>query len=73
MSGIGNIPFPDGFKYREVFLKGRPLHEKTDPFRIRHPAMEAGRRAKIFAPFDALRGFRSALKDAEENSGEEGI
>ena len=71
MSGIGNIPVPADFRYRETFLKGRPRHEKTDPFRIRHPVMDIGRRAKIFAPFDALRGFRGALRDAEESSREE--
>ncbi len=71
MADIGKISFPDDFKYREAFLKGRPRHEKTDPFRIRHPAMETGRRAKIFAPFDALRGFRGALRDAEEKSRED--
>lgn len=52
---------PQDFKYRETFLQERPRHQKTDPFRIRHPNMDVGRRAKIFAPFDALRGFSAAL------------
>ena len=54
---LGYASIPPGFPYLDVLQKGRPLHEKTDPFRIRHPSMDTGRRAKIFAPFDALRGF----------------
>ena len=61
MSEIGVIPMPAGFKYRELFYKGRPHHEKLDPFRRKHPAMDIGKRAKIFAPFDALRGFSAAV------------
>ncbi len=61
MAGLGNTPMPDGFKYGDVFAKGRPRHQKTDPFRIRHPVMDPGKRAKIFAPFDALRGFSAAI------------
>ena len=68
-----NTPVPTGFPYRDVLLKGRPQHAATDPFRIRHPAMDIGKRAKIFAPFDALRGFREALTETEqrENGGGE--
>ena len=65
MAGIGNVPLPEDFKYRDVLLKGRPRHEKTDPFRIRHPVMDTGKRAKIFAPFDALRGFSAVLLETE--------
>ena len=57
MSSIGLMSMPPGFKYRDVFLKGPPKHEKYDSFLIRHPRMDVGKRAKIFAPFDALRGF----------------
>ena len=62
----GDPPLPQNFKYRETYLQERPQHQATDPFRIRHPVMEIGRRAKIFAPFDALRGFSAAIlaKDA---------
>ncbi len=52
---------PDGFRYREVYLQGRPGHEKYDDFSVRHPRMDVGHRAKIFAPFDALRGFSAAI------------
>ena len=58
---IGDIPMPAGFRYREILLKGKPKHDKTDAFRIRHPSMDAGKRAKIFAPFDALKGFNEAV------------
>ena len=61
MYAIGVMPMPAGFKYREVFLKGKPRHDYNDPFLIRHPRMPAGRRAKIFAPLDALRGFNEAV------------
>jgi len=61
MYGIGVMPMPAGFKYREVFLRGKPQHERFDAFRLRHPMMDVGKRAKIFAPFDALRGFNFAI------------
>lgn len=58
---IGDIPMPAGFRYREILLKGKPKHDKTDAFLIRHPSMDVGKRAKIFAPFDALKGFNEAV------------
>ena len=58
---IEDMNMPDTFRYREVFLKGKPEHGEYDRFRIRHPKMDVGRRAKIFAPFDALRGFGDAI------------
>lgn len=61
MYAIGVMPMPAGFKYREVFLKGKPRHDRYDSFRIRHPQMDPGKRAKLFAPFDALRGFDFAI------------
>ena len=68
MSGIGVIAMPADFSYREVFLRGKPEHDRFDLFRIRHPSMDAGKRAKIFAPFDALRGFSAALLVVEAQS-----
>ncbi len=53
------------FRYRTAFLKGRPRHEALDAFSRRHPPMEPWRRAKIFAPFDALRGFSEAVVSKE--------
>lgn len=52
---------PNGFRYREVFLRGKPQHERFDDFDAKHPRMPCGKRAKIFAPFDALKGFNEAV------------
>ena len=61
MEAIGVMAMPPDFPYRDVFLKGKPRHDRLDSFRIRHPSMSAGQRAKIFSPFDALRGFGEAV------------
>ena len=61
MDRIGTVPRPAKFRYWDVFFKGKPQHETFDPFRIKHPNMDTGRRAKIFAPFDALKGFREEV------------
>ena len=66
MFSIQVVAIPQDFKYLDTFLKGRPQHKRMDPFWIRHPSMDVAKRAKIFAPFDALRGFSAAIiaKDA---------
>lgn len=61
MYNIGVMTMPVDFPYREVFLQGKPQHDRFDPFGVRHPKMPLGRRAKIFAPFDALKGFSEAI------------
>ena len=61
MDAIGVMPIPADFRYLNVFLKGKPQHDRFDPFRVRHPRMDVGHRAKIFAPFDALKGFSEAI------------
>ena len=61
MTGVGVMPMPADFSYRDVFLRGKPRHDRYDPFRIKHPKMDVGHRAKIFAPFDALKGFGAAV------------
>lgn len=66
MQKVGDIPMPASFRYREIFCRGKPRHTKTDPFRIRHPSMDPGRRAKLFAPFDALKGFGDAVSAKKE-------
>ncbi len=58
----------DSFRYRATAKKGRPLHEKTDSFYAKHPPMELSRRAKIFSPFDALKGFSDELAKAAEKA-----
>ena len=59
---IGYTPIPHGFPYLSVYLRGRPRHEKFDDFWRKHPPMSPARRAKIFAPFDALNGFDEAVR-----------
>ena len=53
------------FRYRTVFEKGRPMHGEFDSFYIKHPPMELSKRAKIFNPFDALKGFSEAISSKE--------
>lgn len=62
---IGTMSMPANFQYKDVFLKGYPQHEKYDSFRLKHPAMDCGKRAKIFSPFDALKGFNEAVAAKE--------
>ena len=58
---IGYMPMPADFRHRDLFYASRPVHQKFDEFSLRHPKMDTGHRAKIFAPFDALRGFSDAI------------
>ncbi|MBQ9008623.1 MAG: hypothetical protein IJ088_04745 [Clostridia bacterium] len=46
---------PADFRYRREFSLARP------DLSCRHPEMDRQRRAKIFAPFDALSGFDEAI------------
>ncbi len=39
---------------------------KGDSFYVKHPPMELSRRAKIFSPFDALKGFDEELERVDE-------
>ena len=65
MVEIGAMSMPSSFEYKKVFLRGRPKHEKYDSFWCKHPPMDPGRWAKIFAPFDALEGFDEAVQAKE--------
>ena len=47
--------------YIQVLVRGCPVHAGDD-FSLRHPRMERGLRAKIFAPFDALEGFTERIR-----------
>ena len=60
-------------RYRAVCEKGRPVHKMPDEFAVKHPPMPLEKRAKIFSPFDALKGFNEAIssKEAESMSGPE--
>lgn len=62
---IGTMAMPANWGYKDVFAKGRPQHQWFDSFRLKHPSMDAGHRAKIFAPFDALDGFDDAVAAKE--------
>ena len=62
---IGYVPMPADFPYKEILEKGRPRHDPMSRFRLKHPEMPCSRRAKIFAPFDALRGFNEAVASKE--------
>lgn len=65
MKTVGFMTMPDKFRYREVFLLGKPQHDRYDRFSMKHPPMNVGRRAKIFSPFDALKGFNEAVAAKE--------
>ena len=62
---VGAMAMPSGFRYRQVAARGRPHHHRYDDFRIRHPEMKLEKRAKIFSPFDALKGFSEAVAEKE--------
>ncbi len=56
---------PIHFPYRTLLKKQRPVHTQEDLFSHRHPKMPLSQRAKIFAPFDALKGYRDRLKEVD--------
>ena len=58
---IMTTTLPVDFKYMTAFLSGRPRHTRFDDFSLRHPRMNRRRRAKIFAPFDALDGYSDSI------------
>ena len=64
-STTNNTAPPSSFRYRKVLEKGKPVHDKYDSFSLRHPAMDLSRRAKIFSPFDALKGFGGELSKTQ--------
>ena len=63
---LGYMPMPVDFKYADVMRSGRPIHKQRDIFAVKHPAMSLGKRAKIFSPFDALKGFTEAVEAKDE-------
>ena len=62
---VGYMPMPADFPYRKIFRAGRPKHDRYSDFGIRHPSMPCSRRAKIFAPFDALAVFSDRIEKKE--------
>ena len=65
MNTIGDMPMPEDFRYRKIVNRGKPQHRKFDDFWMRHPTMDIGHRAKIFSPYDALKGFSDAVASKE--------
>ena len=65
MDNPKNITIPKGFRYSEVLRRGKPVHEKFDSFSVKHPSMPLEKRAKIFSPFDALKGFKEAISSKD--------
>lgn len=65
MPVIGDMPVPADFPHLDILLKGRPRHEALSDFRRKHPRMSCARRAKLFAPFDALAGFDERIAGKE--------
>ena len=50
--------------YEKILLAERPIHLQ-DAFSAKHPPMPREKRAKLFAPFDALAGYGEALGEQE--------
>lgn len=59
---LGYMQMPSDFKYKDVLIQGYPQHEKWDDFSLKHPPMPVSKWAKIFCPFDALKGFRELIE-----------
>ena len=70
IAAVGSMPVPPGFKYMNVLRAGRPRHGRFDEFSLKHPKMDVGHRAKLFAPFDALRGFSEEVHAKDEQYAE---
>ena len=50
--------------YEKILHAERPVHFQ-DTFSAKHPPMPREKRAKLFAPFDALAGYGEALDEQE--------
>ena len=53
-------------EYKDIIDKERPVHD-GDEFEARHPKMSRENRAKIFAPFAALKGYEEAIDDTSDS------
>ena len=51
-------------RYEKLLASERPVHDQ-DAFSAKHPPMPREKRAKLFAPFDALTGYNEALDEQE--------
>ena len=64
-SEVGSMSMPPDFKYRDTYFHGRPQHEPLSRFLMRHPSMSCSKRAKLFAPFEALKYFGDRIENKE--------
>ena len=64
---LGYMLMPEGFRYQETARRGKPRHPIDDVFWLRHPQMKPEKRAKIFSPFDALKGLREEMESVERS------
>ncbi len=60
---VGVMKVPAEFDYSDILAQGKPHHQKFDDFYRVHPFMSVSKRAKIFAPFSALKGFDGAISN----------
>ena len=58
---LDGMEIPADSPYITAIVEGPPIHDH-DAFSLKHPRMDLGKRAKIFAPFDALDGYSDAVK-----------
>ena len=62
---LGVVTVPLDFEYSDTIIQGKIKHEKFDGFYKKHPFMPIAKRAKIFSPFSALKGFDTAISEQE--------
>ena len=62
---VGVMKAPPDFDYFDTIKLGKPHHIKFDDFYRNHPFMDVSKRAKIFAPFAALKGFDGEISNKE--------
>ncbi len=61
---LNGLEIPIDFPYLSAIFQGPPKHIHDD-FSRKHPRMELERRAKLFAPFDALDGYSDAVRSKD--------
>ncbi len=66
-SNCNMLRVESSFPYVKVLMKGRPAQEDNSPKRF---PMDQVHRAKIFSAFDALEGFSSLIRKANEGFNE---
>ena len=67
-SNWNRLRISPSFPYLRILEHGKPEHREEAP---KHPPMDQGHRAKIFAPFDALDGFSEMIRQKDRLPEEE--